>query len=140
MYLWLKAFHIIFIISWMASLLYLPRLFVYHAQSSIGSQQSETFKLMERRLLYYIMNPSMIISLVLGLWLIVFTDALAFGWMHAKLFLVLLLLIYHHMLLFWYKAFEKDQNRHTARFFKYMNEVPTLIMICIVLLVVLKPF
>lgn len=139
---YIKAFHIIAIIAWMAGLLYLPRLFVYHAQSKTGSEQSETFKVMERRLLRYITTPAMLASWVLGL-------ALAFsgvidwskdGWFHAKLFLVLLLSAYHGLLAKWTKDFALDRNAHSARFYRIANEVPTLLMILIVILVVVRPF
>jgi len=139
---YIKAFHIIAIIAWMAGLLYLPRLFVYHAQSKMGSEQSEIFKVMERRLLRYITTPAMLASWVLGL-------ALAFsgiidwskdGWFHAKLFLVLLLSAYHGLLAKWTKGFALDRNTHSARFYRIANEVPTLLMILIVILVVVRPF
>jgi protoporphyrinogen IX oxidase len=139
---YIKAFHIIAIIAWMAGLLYLPRLFVYHAQSKMGSEQSEIFKVMERRLLRYITTPAMLASWVLGL-------ALAFsgiidwskdGWFHAKLFLVLLLSAYHGLLAKWTKDFALDRNTHSARFYRIANEVPTLLMILIVILVVVRPF
>jgi putative membrane protein len=126
----------------MAGLLYLPRLFVYHAQSKMGSEQSEIFKVMERRLLRYITTPAMLASWVLGL-------ALAFsgvidwskdGWFHAKLFLVLLLSAYHGLLAKWTKDFALDRNTHSARFYRIANEVPTLLMILIVILVVVRPF
>jgi putative membrane protein len=139
---YIKAFHVIAIIAWMAGLLYLPRLFVYHAQSKTGSEQSETFKVMERRLLRYITTPAMLASWVLGL-------ALAFsgvidwskdGWFHAKLFLVLLLSAYHGLLAKWTKDFASDRNTHSARFYRIANEVPTLLMILIVILVVVRPF
>ena len=139
---YIKAFHIIAIIAWMAGLLYLPRLFVYHAQSKTGSEQSETFKVMERRLLRYITTPAMLASWVLGL-------ALAFsgvidwskdGWFHAKLFLVLLLSAYHGLLAKWTKDFALDRNTRSARFYRIANEVPTLLMILIVILVVVRPF
>ena len=139
---YIKAFHIIAIIAWMAGLLYLPRLFVYHAESNTGSEQSETFKVMERRLLRYITTPAMLASWVLGL-------ALAFsgvidwskdGWFHAKLFLVLLLSAYHGLLAKWTKDFALDSNTRSARFYRIANEVPTLLMILIVILVVVRPF
>jgi protoporphyrinogen IX oxidase len=139
---YIKAFHVMAIIAWMAGLLYLPRLFVYHAQSKTGSEQSETFKVMERRLLRYITTPAMLASWVLGL-------ALAFsgvidwskdGWFHAKLFLVLLLSAYHGLLAKWTKDFALDRNTHSARFYRIANEVPTLLMILIVILVVVRPF
>ena len=140
--LYVKAFHVIAIIAWMAGLLYLPRLFVYHAQSKVGSEQSETFKVMEKRLLRYIITPAMLAAWALGL-------ALAFsglvdwsrdGWFHAKLFLVLLLSAYHGALAMWTKDFALDRNRRSARFYRIANEVPTLLMILIVILVVVRPF
>jgi protoporphyrinogen IX oxidase len=139
---YIKAFHIIAIIAWMAGLLYLPRLFVYHAESKTGSEQSETFKVMERRLLRYITTPAMLASWVLGL-------ALAFsgvidwskdGWFHAKLFLVLVLSAYHGLLAKWTKDFALDRNTRSPRFYRIANEVPTLLMILIVILVVVRPF
>ena len=139
---YVKAFHIIAIIAWMAGLLYLPRLFVYHAQSKVGSEQSETFQVMEKRLLRYITTPAMLAAWALGL-------ALAFsglidwskdGWFHAKLFLVLLLSAYHGALAIWTKDFALDRNRRSARFYRIANEVPTLLMILIVILVVVRPF
>ena len=139
---YIKAFHVIAIIAWMAGLLYLPRLFVYHAQSKTGSEQSETFKVMERRLLRYITTPAMLASWVLGL-------ALAFsgvidwskdGWFHAKLFLVLLLSAYHGLLAKWTKDFALDRNTRSPRFYRIANEVPTLLMILIVILVDVRPF
>jgi protoporphyrinogen IX oxidase len=139
---YIKAFHIIAIIAWMAGLLYLPRLFIYHAESKTGSEQSETFKVMERRLLRYITTPAMLASWVLGL-------ALAFsgvidwskdGWFHAKLFLVLVLSAYHGLLAKWTKDFALDRNTRSPRFYRIANEVPTLLMILIVILVVVRPF
>lgn len=142
-YLFLKSLHVIAIIAWMAGLLYLPRLFVYHAGAEKGSELSETFKVMERRLLKLIMNPAMIVSWVLGLWL-------AFGegvvemsadfWFHAKLTLVIVMTGFHMALGKWRKDFEADRNTKSARFFRFMNEVPTVLMIAIVILVIMKPF
>jgi protoporphyrinogen IX oxidase len=140
LYLWLKAFHIIAIIAWMAGMLYLPRLFVYHAVAEKGSVQSETFKVMERRLLRAIINPAMIAAWVLGLWLAWSGNWLTAPWLHAKVLLVLVLSGFHGMLARWTKDFAADRNRHSQKFFRIMNEVPTLLMIAIVLLVVLKPF
>ena len=139
---YIKAFHVIAIIAWMAGLLYLPRLFVYHAQSKTGSEQSETFKVMERRLLRYITTPAMLASWVLGLALAVsgVIDWSKDGWFHAKLFLVLLLSAYHGLLAKWTKDFALDRNTHSARFYRIANEVPTLLMILIVILVVVRPF
>jgi protoporphyrinogen IX oxidase len=140
LYPWLKAFHIIAIIAWMAGMLYLPRLFVYHSVAEIGSVQSETFKVMERRLLRAIINPAMIAAWVLGLWLVWSGNWISAPWLHAKVVLVLVLSGFHGMLVRWTRDFGADRNRHSQKFFRIMNEVPTLLMIGIVLLVVLKPF
>ncbi len=139
-YLWFKALHIIAIIAWMAGMLYLPRLFVYHCSAPPGSAQSETFKVMERRLLYAIINPAMVVSWVVGLWLAYDGGFLRSGWFHGKLALVLALSATHGMMVRWVRDFAQDQNRHTEKFYRIINEVPTLLMIGIVLLVVLKPF
>lgn len=140
-YLWFKAVHIIAVISWMAGMLYLPRLFVYHVGAKKGSELSETLKVMERRLLRFIMNPAMIITWVLGLLLLMSNPALMEqGWMHAKLTLVILMSILHMVFSKWRKNFAKDQNTKTAKFYKIWNEAPTLLMIAIVIFVVIKPF
>jgi putative membrane protein len=139
-YLWLKALHIIAIIAWMAGMLYLPRLFVYHCEAAVGSVQSETFKVMERRLLRAIINPAMVASWVLGLWLAWSGNFLSAPWLYGKLVLVLAMSAVHGMLARWTKDFAADRNRHSQRFFRIMNEVPTLLMIGIVILVVVKPF
>jgi protoporphyrinogen IX oxidase len=140
LYLWLKAFHIIAIIAWMAGMLYLPRLFVYHSVAEKGSVQSETFKAMERRLLRAIINPAMTAAWVLGLWLAWSGNWLTAPWLHTKLLLVLVLSGFSGVLTRWTKDFAADRNQHSQKFFRIMNEVPTLLMIGIVLLVVLKPF
>lgn len=140
MVLWIKAAHILAVISWMAGLLYLPRLFVYHADTQPGSPPSETFKVMERRLLKAIMNPAMIVSWLLGLWLAYEIDAWRQGWFHGKLALVLALSACHGFLAGEVRRFAADQNTRSARFFRILNEVPTLLMIGIVILVVVKPF
>ena len=140
--LYVKAFHVIAIIAWMAGLLYLPRLFVYHATSRKGSEQSETFKVMERRLLRYITTPAMLASWVLGL-VLAFSGAIdwsADGWFHAKLILVLALSAFHGLLAMWTKDFALDRNTRSARFYRLANEIPTLLMIGIVILVVVRPF
>lgn len=138
---YLKAFHIIAVISWMAGLLYLPRLFVYHAESAKRSPQSETFKIMERRLLRYITTPAMVVSWVLGLYLAFSViDWSADGWFHLKLVLVLLLSAYHGALAKWTKEFADDRNTHSPRFYRVANEIPTLLMIGIVILAVVRPF
>ena len=145
LYGWVKALHIIAVIAWMAGMLYLPRLFVYHCTAENGSVQSETFKLMERRLLRGIINPAMIATWVLGLWLAWMgpdshTGWFSVGWLQAKLAVVVLLSALHGFLARWVKDFAADRNRHSQRFYRIINEVPTVAMIIIVLLVVLKPF
>jgi putative membrane protein len=145
MYEWIKAFHIIAVIAWMAGMLYLPRLFVYHCAAETGSVQSETFKVMERRLLRAIINPAMVATWVFGLWLAwLGPDSryswFASGWLWAKIILVLGLSVVHGLLARWRKDFAQDRNRHSQKFYRIINEVPTLLMVLIVLLVVLKPF
>jgi putative membrane protein len=139
---YIKAFHVIAIIAWMAGLLYLPRLFVYHAESTKGSAQGETFKVMERRLLKFITTPAMLASWVLGLYLAFsgVIDWSADGWFHAKLALVLLLSAFHGLLASWTKDFAQDRNTRSPRFYRIANEVPTLLMIGIVILVIVRPF
>jgi protoporphyrinogen IX oxidase len=139
---YIKAFHVISIIAWMAGLLYLPRLFVYHAMSKVGSEQSETFKVMERRLLRYITTPAMVASWVFGL-ILVFSGVISWahdGWFHAKLILVLALSAYHGLLAIWTKDFALDRNTRSPRFYRIANEIPTILMIFIVILVVVRPF
>jgi putative membrane protein len=143
MYLLLKAFHIIAVISWMAGMLYLPRLFVYHAGSTPGSEQSETFKVMERRLLKLIINPAMIATWLLGLSLIWMMGKDAFlhaGWLHAKLVLVLAMSGLHGYFARVVKQFAADRNRRPPKFYRIVNEIPTILLIVIVLLAVIKPF
>jgi putative membrane protein len=139
-YAWIKALHVLAVISWMAGLLYLPRLFVYHAGEKVGSATSETFKIMERRLLKAIMNPAMIVAWLAGLWLIWQGGWIRSGWLHGKLALVLALSGVHGMLAARQRAFAEDRNRHSGRYFRVLNEVPTLLMIGIVVLVIVKPF
>ena len=136
----LKALHIVSVIAWMAGLLYLPRLFVYHAEAGPGTPQSETFKVMERRLLRAIMNPAMIAVWVFGLLLAWQGNWWMAPWFHGKMLLVALLTVVHHVYARWRKDFEADRNTKPARTYRYWNEVPTLLMIGIVFLVVLKPF
>lgn len=140
LYDWLKALHIISVIAWMAGMLYLPRLYVYHAAAEPGSQQSETFKVMERRLLRGIINPAMIATWAFGLSMAYIGDLWMQGWLHGKLALVIGMQIVHAGLARWRRDFAEDRNRHSQRFYRIINEVPTLLMIGIVLLVVLKPF
>ncbi|WP_331372661.1 protoporphyrinogen oxidase HemJ [Sinorhizobium chiapasense] len=140
LYLWIKALHVIAVMSWMAALLYMPRLFIYHTDAAPGSAQSETFKMMEKRLLKVIMNPAMMISWALGLYLAWSIYGFRGGWLHAKLFFVVLLTIVHVHFSRAVKAFEHDENRRDARYWRLMNEAPTLLMILIVVMVVVKPF
>jgi len=140
MYDWLKAVHVIAIIAWMAGMLYLPRLFVYHCGTPAGSELSETFKLMERRLLKVIINPAMILSWILGVWLGVAGSWFSSGWLSLKLVLVLALSALHGFYVRWMRDFARDQNRHSARFYRIVNEVPTVLLIGIVILAVVKPF
>jgi protoporphyrinogen IX oxidase len=140
MYEWIKAFHIIAVIAWMAGMLYLPRLFVYHCAAEPGSVQSETFKVMERRLLRAIINPAMIATWLLGLWLVWLGGWMTAPWLHAKLALVIVMSGVHGMLARYVRDFAADRNRYSQRFYRIINEVPTILMIAIVLLVVLKPF
>lgn len=141
-YPWIKAVHIIAVMSWMAGMLYLPRLFVYHADAQPGSVQSETFKTMERRLLRAIINPAMIVSILLGGLMAGIPGLVDWSsaWMWVKLAGVLGLVIAHHFFARWRKAFAEDRNRHPASFYRKVNEVPTLLMIVIVIMVVVKPF
>ena len=139
-YLWLKALHVVAVIAWMAGLLYLPRLFVYHCAAQAGSVQSETFKVMERRLLKAIMNPAMAAVWLLGVVLAWQGGWLTSGWLLAKLALVLGLSALHRILARQVKIFAADKNTRPARYFRILNEVPTLLMIGIVILAVVKPF
>ena len=140
LYDWVKAAHVIAVISWMAGMLYLPRLFVYHCDAEIGSKQSETFKVMERRLLKAIINPAMIATWILGLYLMWSAGWYTSGWFHAKLLLVLLMSGVHGFLTSRVRDFALDRNTRSAKFYKIINEVPTVLMILIVILVVVKPF
>jgi putative membrane protein len=141
LYDWIKALHVISIIAWMAGLLYLPRLFVYHCEVAAGSEASETFKVMERRLLRAIMNPAMIAAWIFGITLLVLNPGwFEMGWIHAKLAFVVGLTGVHMMMARWRRAFAEDRNQRPQRFFRIMNEVPTLLMIGIVIFVVVKPF
>ncbi len=140
-YLLLKALHIIAVISWMAGMLYLPRLYVYHATVTVGSESDVLLQTMERRLLRYIINPAMIATFIFGGWLVAKLGMQGLGgWFHVKILLVLILAALHGMLAKWRKDFNRGTNHHTARFYRFINEVPTVIMIAIVLLVVIKPF
>ena len=140
MYEWVKAFHIIAVIAWIAGMLYLPRLFVYHCEAEPASRQSETFKVMERRLLKAIINPAMIATWVLGLWLAWLGNWFAAPWLHLKLALVVVLSVVHGFFAKWVKDFAADRNQYSSKFYRIINEVPTIAMILIVVLVVVKPF
>jgi protoporphyrinogen IX oxidase len=140
LYLWVKAFHIIAVIAWMAGMLYLPRLFVYHALATPGSKQSETFKVMEQRLLKYIMGPAMGVTWILGIVLLIQGQFIGAGWFHAKITLVLAMTILHGLFSHWGRDFRFDRNRRSAKFYRIANEIPTLLLIAIVILVTVKPF
>lgn len=140
MYLWIKALHVIAVISWMAGMLYLPRLFVYHCAAEPGSTQAKTFEVMEHRLLTYIMGPAMGVSLILGFVLMLQGQWLSAGWLHAKLVLVVAMIGMHAFLGRWAADFRVNRNSHTQKFYRIINEVPTIMMIVIVILVVVKPF
>jgi putative membrane protein len=140
MYEWVKAFHIIAVIAWMAGMLYLPRLFVYHCNAEPGSKQSETFKAMERRLLHLIMSPAMGVVWLLGLymaWEAPWYDEL---WLQLKVALVVAMSALHGFFTRWVKDFAADRNQHSQKFYRIINEVPAVLIVGIVLLVVLKPF
>jgi putative membrane protein len=139
-YPWLKAFHVIAVMAWMAGMLYLPRLFVYHCEAEPGSRQSETFKVMERRLLRAIINPAMIASWVLGLWMVYDGGLISAHWLQSKLLLVVALSGIHGLLARWTGDFAADRNRHTQRFYRIVNEIPAVLMIGIVIMAVIKPF
>ncbi len=139
-YPWLKAVHVIAVISWMAGMLYLPRLFIYHCEAAPGSEMSETFKVMEQRLLRIIINPAMIVTWGIGLWLAWQGGYFSAGWLHAKLALVLALSGVHGYFAGAVRRFGEDRNTVPARRWRLWNEVPTVLMIGIVILVVVKPF
>ncbi len=139
-YLLLKALHLIAVIAWMAGMLYLPRLYVYHSQVKPGSEASELFKVMERRLLRLIINPAMIAAWGLGIWLAFVADAWMQGWFHFKLTCLIAMQVVHALLARYRRYFAKDANRHSVRFYRILNEIPTLLLVIIVFLAVLKPF
>lgn len=151
LYPWTKALHVISVIAWMAALLYLPRLFVYHAEHELADRAAgdamtgepmDTFKVMERRLLKVIANPASVATWVFGL-MLVFTPGVidwSAGWVHAKAVLVVAMTAYHHLLVRWWRAFAEDRNQRPARFYRIANEVPTLLLIGIVVMVIVRPF
>ena len=140
MVLWVKALHVISVIAWMAGMLYLPRLFVYHAEAAKGSETSETFKVMERRLLKAIVNPSIILVFLTGFTLVYLTGDWQDGWWQAKFVLVLVLTGLHGYFARCVRSFADDRNERPARFYRFLNEAPTILMIFIVVLAVVKPF
>jgi protoporphyrinogen IX oxidase len=140
MYPWILAFHIMAVIAWMAGMFYLPRLFAYHAAAETGSVQSETFKVMERRLLRIIMTPAMIATWLLGIVLVLEGQFLGATWFHIKIVLVLAMTILHGLLSHWAHEFELDRNTRSPKFYRIANEIPTLLLIAIVILATVKPF
>ena len=140
MYEWIKALHVIAVISWMAGMLYLPRLFVYHCAAEPGSVQSETFKVMERRLLRAIVNPAMIVTWLAGLYLVWAGHWYSAPWFQAKFLLVLILSGVHGFFARCVKDFAADRNSRSQKFYRIINEVPTVLMILIVILVIVRPF
>jgi putative membrane protein len=138
--LWVKALHVVAVISWMAGMLYLPRLFVYHTEAGAGSPQAETFKVMERRLMRAIINPAMVVTWVTGLWMAIEVFAFQGGWLHAKLALVILMTGAHGYFSASRKRLERDEITKSAKHWRMMNEVPTVLLVLIVVLVIVKPF
>lgn len=139
MYLWIKALHIIAVIAWMAGIFYLPRLFVYHVSAAPGSEMSETFKVMEQRLLKIIMMPAMIATWLLGIVLVLLGGWLSAGWFQIKFALVLVMTVLHGLLSHWATEFARARNTRSEKFYRIVNEVPTVLLIAIVILVVIKP-
>ncbi|MGO2414293.1 MULTISPECIES: protoporphyrinogen oxidase HemJ [Cobetia] len=143
MYLWIKAFHLIAVVCWFAALFYMPRLFVYHveARDAGDSQAIAYFKTMQRKLYRGIMIPSMIATLVLGIWLLALVPSfMSMGWMHLKLTMVVLLIGYHHACGLYMKKLAADNCHKTSRYFRFFNEVPVLMLVVIVICVIVKPF
>ena len=140
-YLFLKSIHLIAVISWMAGLLYLPRIFVYHSQNKKNNEPGETFKIMEKKLYFYIMNPAMIVSWIFGFLLIhsIGINTLTEFWMITKIILVISLTLYHFFLFSCLKAFANNQNNYSPKFFRIINEVPTVLLLAIIFVVVFKP-
>jgi putative membrane protein len=140
--LWLKALHLIFMVTWFAGLFYLPRLYVYHAMST-DQVSNERFKVMERKLFFGIMTPGMLATLIFGIWMLIAYDWDAYshaGWLHAKLALLALTVLYHYSCYKWLLDFKHDRNRRSHVFYRWMNEVPVLFLVGIVILAVVKPF
>ena len=139
MELWIKALHVMSVIAWMAGIFYLPRLYVYHVTATPGGELSETLKTMERKLLKVIMTPAMIATWVFGIWIAVLTDAFTETWFQLKFVAVIAMTVFHAVASTWRKEFEADANTRSERFYRLANEVPTLLMVVIVLLVVVRP-
>ena len=140
--IWLKVIHLVFVVSWFAGLFYLPRIFVYHAESS-HQETRETFKTMERRLYFGIMVPAMLLTLITGLWMILAYAWSAYQgsyWLHTKIALAVGLVGDHHWLGFLMKRFQKDQNRYSSRFYRLINEIPLIFLVSMIALVLIKPF
>jgi putative membrane protein len=141
LYPWIKALHVIAVIAWMAGMFYLPRLFVYHAASAIGSDKSETFKVMEAKLMRIIMMPAATLTWLFGAAMLALNPALMDqAWLMVKLAFVIGLTAMHFVMVGWRKAFARDRNRHSEKFFRMMNEVPTLALMVIVIMVIVRPF
>lgn len=142
LYSWIKALHVISVSAWMAGMFYLPRLYIYHVAAPVGSPQSETFKVMERRLLRAIINPAMIATFIFGIWMLVLLGPSVWseGWWHVKLTMLVLMSAYHGLISRWRRDFEADRNQRSAKFYRFANEVPTVLMIVIVIMVIVKPF
>lgn len=140
--LWLKAFHLIFMVTWFAGLFYLPRLYVYHAMSE-DEISNERFKVMERKLFFGIMTPGMLITIILGTWMLVdyaWVTYASMGWLHTKLTLIAGLLVYHYYCYRYLADFKFDRNRHSHVFYRWFNEIPVLFLLVIIILAVIKPF
>ena len=140
LYPWFKAVHVVAIVIWMAGMFYLPQLFIHHCEAEIGTRQAQAFKLMEQRLLTVIINPAMVVSWALGLWLVGNGGWMWAGWLQAKVVLVLLLSGVHGYFVRWVNDFDRDENRHSQRFYRAVKELPTILMIATVVLAVVKPF
>lgn len=140
-YVWIKALHVMSVIAWMAGLLYLPRLFVYHVDADVGSDKSETFKIMERRLMRGIMNPAMMASVLFGLILMAASGPAIWHtvWFPVKAAAVVVLMVMHVLCGKWRRAFAEDRNRHSGRFYRFMNEAPAVLMVVIVIMVIVRP-
>ena len=142
LYLWVKALHVISMIAWMAGLFYLPRLFVYHCTVPVGSSDSERFKVMERRLLKQITTPAMIATVLFGAILVITPGVIDWsaGWWHLKMLAILMMLAFHGKLSRWRRDFLEDRNTRSERFYRIANEFPTVLMLIIVVMVIVKPF